>query len=467
MRNKFIYFLLFAVLPLWGQRIEDGEHYFNNAQYREAKEVYEVLLKKKPKDKLLNYRYARCCYELKEIEEAIKHFQTAGENYYLSGFYLGELYTSNYEFDKSIKAYSTYLNSLKENDKNYLETKYRISQCELAERLLLRIEDVAIIDSVVVDKENFLDFYTFSYELGTLNQEQLLFDSLRIEDKIKYITQRDDRVYLSDSINGKMNLFTSYRLLDKWSNPSVLPTSVNLKDANNNYPFLLLDGVTLYFGSDGEYSIGGYDIFITKYISATNSYLTPENIGMPFNSPYNDYMMVIDEVHKVGWFATDRYQPKNKVAIYTFIPNDVKTIIRSEDKDSLRQAAQLKIYRQGEIPKTAIVNTTKISKGEEKDFEFIIYDQLIYTRNEHFKSKEALKKWELLSQEIGKNENSKNQLELLRNEYSNSSEAKRTKLAPQILGLENQIRDGEEKIITMRVDVRNEEIKHLKSIQPK
>lgn len=56
----------------------------------------------------------------------------------------------------------------------------------------------------------------------------------------------------------------------------------------------MADGVTIYYASDGE-GLGGYDIFVTRYNTNTDTYLVPENVGMPFNSPYNDYMYVIDD----------------------------------------------------------------------------------------------------------------------------------------------------------------------------
>ena len=68
------------------------------------------------------------------------------------------------------------------------------------------------------------------------------------------------------------------------------------------------DGITLYYASDGEGSLGGYDIFVTRYDSENGNYLRPDNIGMPFNSPANDYMYAIDEFNNIGWFASDRYQ---------------------------------------------------------------------------------------------------------------------------------------------------------------
>lgn len=49
----------------------------------------------------------------------------------------------------------------------------------------------------------------------------------------------------------------------KWSDIIPLPNGVNTEQ-DEAYPFFLNDGVTLYFASNGEGSIGGYDIFITR-----------------------------------------------------------------------------------------------------------------------------------------------------------------------------------------------------------
>ena len=57
-----------------------------------------------------------------------------------------------------------------------------------------------------------------------------------------------------------------------------------------NYPSMNSDGITLYFAAKGEASLGGYDIFITRYDAEDGSYLKPDNMGLPFNSPFNEYM---------------------------------------------------------------------------------------------------------------------------------------------------------------------------------
>lgn len=62
-----------------------------------------------------------------------------------------------------------------------------------------------------------------------------------------------------------MQLYSRIRLLDGWSEPEPL-MSLN-EQGNVNYPFLMSDGITLYYASDGEGSLGGYDIFVTRYDS--------------------------------------------------------------------------------------------------------------------------------------------------------------------------------------------------------
>jgi len=55
---------------------------------------------------------------------------------------------------------------------------------------------------------------------------------------------------------------------------------------NEDTPFIIEDGSTLYFSSEGHTSMGGYDIFKSKLVG--NTWLTPENIGYPINTTDDD-----------------------------------------------------------------------------------------------------------------------------------------------------------------------------------
>ena len=210
--------------------------------------------------------------------------------------------------------------------------------------MLKGVEEVCIIDSFVVDKANFLDTYKISEESGKLFTYNKFFKTEGDHPGTVYETELANKIYYSEKDkNGLLNIFSKNKMLDEWSKGWELPSSINAS-GNTNYPYVLTDGVTIYYASDGESSIGGYDIFVTRYNTATDTYMRPENVGMPFNSPYNDYMYVIDEYNNLGWFASDRYQPEGKVCIYVFIPNESKQVYNYEAMDPKQIVALAQLH---------------------------------------------------------------------------------------------------------------------------
>ena len=462
MKFKLMLFFLIFTASLSARKTDAGEVFFNSKQYAKARIAYEQLLKQKPNDALYNFRYARCCYELKDAESAIVHFEMSGNKFPMRDLYLGELYFNTYRFDEAIMAYQTYMATLKPDDIKLAEYSKKIKQAENAARLLTKVDDIAVIDSVVVNKTEFLKFYKYSKDLGSLKQEPLKLNSRRTVDKITYTTQRQDRIYFSDSIKGRMDIFTSYKLLDTWSTPVSISDIVN-SSSNENYPFVLLDGVTVYFASDNENSIGGYDIFVTRFTPSSNSYLAPENIGFPFNSPANDYMMVIDEQRKQGWFATDRHQPTGKVMIYSFMPNEVKNVVKSEDKDYVRRAAQLKVYRKLALTHTDSVSSIQNDVTEsENQMKFIINDSVIYTHLNQFKSVDAIKHFSELHKLAADIKVSSDKLNGLRTQYAEiETTADKKNMAELILLLEKKNTELEKLLTEKTIQLCNAENKFL------
>ncbi len=462
MRFLFITILLIYSLFSVAQSASEAEALFNNKQYARAKILYESLLKRKPNDAMHNYRYARCNYELKNYEAAIKHFELAGSRYPLKDVYLGELYFLTYQFDLSVAAYLNFIANLEPDDKKVAEIEQLIKKSELGAKLLNRVESVVVIDSSIVSKSDFLRNYDVSAELGTLSQQRVRLNTKSTHDKISFITQRGDRQFLSDSIKGNMNILTSYKLLDEWS-PAVSASPIINTKANENYPFLLLDGISLFYASDGENSLGGYDIFLTKYSSSSKDFLTPENMGFPFNSPANDYMMVIDELHKTGWFATDRNQNTGKVAIYKFEYNDPKVYFKTEDSVMMRKAAQLKSFKTSKLNRTtsiiASIPSIELFKTEKS---IVINDSIVYSSPDQFQQTKALQLYNettLMASELQKLQES---LTSARADYDNApSTAEKLKLAEQIRMLEPAIFQLSKEITNKKKEAINKEINFL------
>ena len=150
--------------------------------------------------------------------------------------------------------------------------------------MLKGVEEVCFIDSFVVDKEKFLDAYKISPESGKLFMYDTYFNDSGKEGGTVYETELGNKLYYSEmQPDSTLSILSRNKLLDKWSDGSLLPGSIN-EAMNADYPYVLTDGITIYYASDGPGSMGGYDIFVTRYNTNTDSYLMPENVGMPFNS---------------------------------------------------------------------------------------------------------------------------------------------------------------------------------------
>ncbi|MBT1704854.1 OmpA family protein [Chryseosolibacter indicus] len=88
-----------------------------------------------------------------------------------------------------------------------------------------------------------------------------------------------------------------------WSSPVNLGPAVNSK-ANEDAPFIHPDQKTLFFTSDGHNSMGGRDIFVTKFVH--NKWTAPENMGYPVNTTANDNYFTLIADGTRGYFSSDR-----------------------------------------------------------------------------------------------------------------------------------------------------------------
>jgi len=174
-------------------------------------------------------------------------------------------------------------------------------------------------------------------------------------------------------------------------------------------------------------------------------------------------MMVIDEQRQIGWFASDRNQPAGKVIIYTFVPNQVKNVARSEDKEYLRSLAQLKVFRKGvasvQSQKTIAVTPKKeISKREE----FVINDSVVYLSADQFHTEEIRKAFVEYQELKNICDKMKIELELKRTMYSTiENESDKKQLSETIADMEIRLIKTMQLISEKETFIRNAENKVL------
>lgn len=105
--------------------------------------------------------------------------------------------------------------------------------------------------------------------------------ALTKDGKVLYFTSERPGGY------GGLDIYCSYREENGEWGPAVnLGPSVNTK-FDEETPFILNDQKTLYFSSQGHYSMGGYDVFHTTMVSPGN-WSAPLNVGYPINTVGND-----------------------------------------------------------------------------------------------------------------------------------------------------------------------------------
>lgn len=374
--------LLFA-LNITAQKPADASALFDEGRFAEAADINRQLLKKKPKDAVLNVRLARCLASMGATDDAIEHYRIAAENGYSKAYlYLGDLYFDRYFFAEAAEAYTHWIDEGKPTPQETLHAAERQRQATLGAQLLRRIEDIALIDSTITSKTNFFAKIAIPREMGTFFASNT--------DYVGFESGRQDRRYLTLRNGGQTDLYQTYKLMGEWTQPQPLSPMLNTAH-NEDFPFVAADGITIYFGSEGHDGLGGYDIFTSRYNSDTDSYLPPQNVGLPFNSTGNDYMMAFDELNGIGWFATDRFRTDDSVVIYRFVPNATRLILRDKTDDELRDAALLKTYRTAEAPQRIILSGDAHQTTQNK--QFIVNDTTIYSSENDFKNAEARKKF--------------------------------------------------------------------------
>lgn len=328
----------------------------------------------------------------------------------------------------------------------------------IAEQREKRIEEmlpgtrlVTFIDSAVVDKDDFLSHLNITPDAGRFTDPQTLFSDREAE----YVTGRgafvnslSSAVYFSaaDSL-GDVRLHAAFRNGGRWSVPQKLE---GLDDFSyQDYPFLLTDGVTLYFSAASDDGIGGLDLYATRYNSSSRQFVRPENLGFPFNSTANDYLLAIDETAGIGVLVSDRRQPDDKVCIYWFIPEENYALYEydEDDEESVAEArniAEIISIGQTQINKSVVdaarrrwkASFADSSQNVEKLYRFIINDDLVLSTLDEFKATEArntAERWLTMCEQL---EELSSQLEILRCDYSQTHSQK---AAQQILNLEVQV----------------------------
>ena len=330
---------------------------------------------------------------------------------------------------------------------------------------------IMFIDSLVVDRDSFLTKIPLNKESGEIMSYNKFFNKAKKTSIMMsvYINEFGDQAYYAEEDTIKGN--TLYRLDwlgEKWGKRTKVE-GIDSAFYQINYPFVLSDGITLFFSAKGANSVGGYDIFTTTFDSDSGKFYEPQNYGFPFNSTANDYFLAIDEFDNIGWLVSDRYQPEGKVCIYTFIPPALRKSFEEDDltEDELKKYANIQSIadtwkfgnRAEGLQKKANLLERQAAKSGGEYVSFVINDKLVYHRLDNFKSKANRQQFLMLNGQKALYRKKMEELDKMRLNYESLSKEQKAKVSTDIINKEQETEQLLNTITETEKRIRNSENK--------
>ena len=118
---------------------------------------------------------------------------------------------------------------------------------------------------------------------------------------------------------------------EEYSQPINLGPNVNT-EFRESFPFID-DSFNLFYSSDGKMGLGGFDVFSSK-LNSRGFPSKIENLGIPLNSPFDDFGFVFKNQLGFGYFSSNRSGPNGSSS------DQVYRVTRT-----LRPKKQMPVYR--------------------------------------------------------------------------------------------------------------------------
>jgi len=324
------------------QRVK-ADSLLNKLQFTQALSIYDELIKEYPRDPNIQYPLG-ICYLMgtRNLDKAIEYLTKASTANVpnMVYFFLAEALRQNYQFNEAIDYYRRFTISGGSRDIKLKDVEPLVTLCENGSFLTRYIFTPTVLDTKSLSSKDFYNYYSVAPSSGSFTSipENLLTptDKKMNHQSVMFYPknpQVGDYVYYSSYGNstsfGKDIFRIKFQDDGYWSKPEVIGDVVN-SFFDDDFPYMAPDGVTLYFSSKGHYGMGGYDIYKSVYNPKTRLWSTAENLGFPYNSPFDDFLYVVGDADSLVCFATNR----------NFMPDTVQLVLMKNEENPIRRSAK-------------------------------------------------------------------------------------------------------------------------------
>ena len=298
------------------QLVKSSSSFFENKQYAKAIDGYRQLLSNDLKNIEYNYCYGVCLFYTDNPKSSETYFNYILEQSQFPSevfYFKGRLYHLNYEFDKAIEMYTNYV-GLKTKKSAGFDAAVEIQRCQNAKELLKSPRAIQVVRHDQKNTEDYFSAYLFdsiNYKLYSQEDFGKKYNAKRGFSP-KYVFKRGMKYrffasYSNDFQSGKDIFYQKKNKNNDWEVPQRLSLDVNTL-LDEDFPFYDERTGYLYFSSTGHNSMGGYDLFRTKFSIESLEAQKVENLNFPYSSTANDFLFVPNLPSDNVIFTTDRNQ---------------------------------------------------------------------------------------------------------------------------------------------------------------
>lgn len=387
MRKLFLLIAYVSTALVFAQRTElyvkQADQFFDAALYIKAIPVYKAALEKNPNYVKAKYRLGECYRLTFDYESAQYYYGDIAKNndkrYPLAGFYYGQMQKLRGQYQSALTTFKLFQKLLRDEGMQddekyrsfYKQSKVEIDGCQLAiNQVSLKQPDhqMALIQGDL--NSEYHDYGSFpiggsdDYVVVTTSRKggkggnqnntfgEIFEDLMRFKrdvtgqwqkfegkDRFESIintkwgegsgtfNQAGNKFYYTncnEDIAPNCHIYVSTLNGGRWSEPVALNRNINSSGVTSRHPNLTPSGDTLYFASNREGTLGGFDIFMSLRSGGEN-WSEPVNLGNQINTLFNEVSPFYSTSEKVLFFSSDGHRGFGGYDIYIAKGRDLKS----------------------------------------------------------------------------------------------------------------------------------------------
>lgn len=254
--------------------------------------------------------------------------------------HLADSLHKQFRFEEADSLYSRLAASLKDSSYILGPLEDKRMRTANAQSLLGFVSKPSVIARQKFSIKDFFLFYPL--EDRTWRPVPNKLDSLASEPLVTgmYVPENARKIYYSaDDPSHARNIYMTEYQDSLWSVPALLTEEITSSE-KEIYPMLCNRGESLYFASSGLHGVGGYDLFVSHWNDELGEWGTPENLGFPYSSPYDDFLYINTPDGKYSMFASNRNCSRDSVYVYV-IEYDSMPVRTAMTPAQAKKAAEL------------------------------------------------------------------------------------------------------------------------------